>query len=109
MNTYSSFPYKDFHAHTSSNPEENTHTLMQEQHTQIQCYVTHTHTFPLTLLDPPPPLTETFTHAHTRTLIQAPHLPQFAEQTVRRSTPLWGSFSRARDMKSQLNSYAVAC
>lgn len=48
-------------------------------------------------------------HPLRHTLIQAPHLPQFAEQTVRRSTPLWGSFSGARDMKSQLNGNAVAC
>lgn len=104
------FPLQRFPCTHKLQPRgKHSHTHARTTHTDTVLCHTHTHTFPLTLLDPPPPLTETFTHAHTRTLIQAPHLPQFAEQTVRRSTPLWGSFSRARDMKSQLNSYAVAC
>lgn len=101
---YSSFPC----AHTSSNPEANTRSHTQEQHTDIVLCHIHTHVSSNPPWSTPALLSETFSHTHTA-LIQAPHLPQFAEQTVRRSTPLWGSFSGARDMKSQLNSYAVAC
>ncbi len=87
-----------------------THT--RKNNTQIDTELRHIHTHFLSpsLIRPPSNRNiHTHTHTCTHTQIQAPHLPQFAEQTVRRSTPLWGSFSGARDMKSQLNSYAVAC
>lgn len=74
-----------------------------------QCYGVHKHTHGSSHPPWSPSLSEPFTHISIHTLIQPPPLPQFAEQTVRRSTPLWGSFSGAGDMKSQLNSYAVAC
>lgn len=98
------YPCRDEQVHAASSLQAHTHT--QGQHTQIQCYVMDVHTSSL-----PPWCTPTHSigNIQTHKLLQAPHLPQFAEQTVRRSTPLWGSFSGARDMKSQLNSYAVAC
>lgn len=85
-------PARILHAHSSSNTEASTHRNNTHRYS-VMSY-THTHI--------------SF-HPLWHTLIQAPHLPQFAEQTVRRSTPLWGSFSGARDMKSQLNGNAVAC
>lgn len=93
--------------HTQANTPSHTGT----NKTQRYSAMSYAHTFPFTLLDLPLSIRNIHLHTrtHTHTLIQAPHLPQFAEQTVRRSTPLWGSFSRARDMKSQLNSYAAAC
>lgn len=85
--------HKIQHEYRSSNP---TWSL-------TQCCVIHT--------SPLSPLVLIFSirNIHTHTLRQAPHLPQFAEQTVRRSTPQWGSFSGAGDMKSPFNTITGYC